>query len=295
VKSNENKQLNVVLIAKKDTSNNEISLLSWELAGKDDTEKKEDEQENSNTANGSLRPQAISMNDKRLLQELHVCLETLSTRENLLSLIGADITDIYTYLIADGSNFHLVTFKAQKGQFSAIIKVLYTPTSSPDLPILYSYTILDHTAKYEKLHEKSKLDLLFRRLDTSMRFIDPKVFSRIHPPFLGAYVTKNHGQTFYYLSVIAQGSDHSLAHYEIWLSSNIDIEELTSIDDLQLFGYVRLDMSKETRFSQGDLSVEAKGTGKNVDCGKISSLFVCSVYPECTSKDFISQAKCKAK
>jgi len=235
------------------------------------------------------------MNNERLLQELRSCLEILSTRENILSLIGADITDIYTYLIADGSNFHLVTFKTQKDQFSAIIKVLYTPTASPDLPILYSYTILDHTAKYEKLSEKAKLDLLFRRLDTSMRFIDPKVFSRIHPPFLGAYTAKSHGQTLYYLSVIASGSDRSLAHYEIWLSSQKDIEELSSIEDLQLFGYARLDMRKETVFSRGDLSVVAKDSEKNIDCEKISSLFVCSLYPECTSKDFVSQAICKAK
>jgi len=135
---------------------------------------------------------------------------------------------------------------------------------------------------------------MFKRLDSSMRLIDPKDFSKANPPFLAAYTTKLYGQTFYYLSVIFLTSDRSVNHYEIWLSSRMDMEELTNFEDLQLFGYIKLDISKETKISQGDLAVVTEEKTP-IDCSKIPSFMVCSVYPECSSQNFISHASCMPK
>ncbi len=133
-----------------------------------------------------------------------------------------------------------------------------------------------------------------KRLDSSMRLIDPKDFSKIVPSFLAAYMTKLYGQTLYYLSVAFLTSDRSVNHYEIWLSSRVDMEELESFEDLQLFGYIKLDISKENSISQGDLTA-VTGEKTPIDCSKIPSFMVCSAYPECSSQKFISHASCMPK
>ena len=129
-------------------------------------------------------------------------------------------------------------------------------------------------------------------IESHMRVIEPILYSQVNPPFLAAYKTQASGKNLYYLSTITQGSDHIVSHYEIWLRSDKSLEGLSDPRELELFTFIKLDMSKEGTPQRENLETIAQSNDE-VDCWKIPSYFVCSVYLQCTNQAFIAEARCK--
>jgi len=159
------------------------------------------------------------------------------------------------------------------------------------LVTLNIFTFLE-SLEYETIKGKANIELMRESIEYHMRIIDPSVFSQVNLPFLAAYYTQLSEQNLYYLSAITQGSDHIISHYEIWLRSNNSLEGLVDSTELELFSFLRLDMSKESRPIKKDLVIVTHSE-KEVNCSEIPSFFVCSVYSKCTNQVFIPEARCK--
>jgi len=155
---------------------------------------------------------------------------------------------------------------------------------------LISYGVFDESAKFSAVSSSKIEEQLEEAIIRTMKTLKPEVQSYVQKPFLSVNKAGSvHGQDFYHVKTVVQGTDNRMSLYE-FLFEKISDEGLGFMNEPEIFSYAQLKINQHSMEENNLKTTNSKG---EVQCSLISSYFLCASLAQCNSNDFLATSQCK--